>query len=140
MSCRGGKHLSAAPRPARAAPRARLAFGPAAAGGPWAAGGGGPGAERAGPRAGGGRSAARMAPRRPTPPLPAASTAVPPPRAAEGRAAPHGLQQISFEKLWHIVQSAEKQKRLQEIGSFHVLGKISEVPANVSGGASCWVQ
>lgn len=49
-------------------------------------------------------------------------------------------QQISFEKLWHIVQSAEKQKRLQEIGSFHVLGKISEVPANVCGGASCWVQ
>lgn len=98
MSCRGGKHLSTAPRPARAAPRARLAFGPAAAGGPWAAGGGGPGAERAGPRAGGGRSAARMAPRRPTPPLPAASTAVPPPRAAEGRAAPHGLQVSEAER------------------------------------------
>lgn len=47
-------------------------------------------------------------------------------------------QQISSEKLWHIVQSAEKPKGLQEIGSFYVLEKISEVPANVSGGESCW--
>lgn len=48
-------------------------------------------------------------------------------------------QQISFEKLWHIVQSAEKPKGLQEISSFCVLEKISEVLANVSGGESCWV-
>lgn len=48
-------------------------------------------------------------------------------------------QQISFEKLWHIVQLAENLKRLQEMGFFYVLDKISEVPANVSGGASCWL-
>lgn len=48
-------------------------------------------------------------------------------------------QQISFEKLWHIVQSAEKPKGLQEIGSFYVLDKISEGPASVSEGASCLV-
>lgn len=48
-------------------------------------------------------------------------------------------QQISFEKLWHVVQSAEKLKGLQEISSFYVLDKISEVPANVSGGVLCWV-
>lgn len=49
--------------------------------------------------------------------------------------------QTSFE-LWHIVESAEKPKGLQEIGSFCVLDRISEVPAspaNVSEGASCWV-
>lgn len=48
-------------------------------------------------------------------------------------------QQISFGKLWHTVQSAEKPEGLHGIGSFCVLDKISEVPANVSEGALCWV-